>query len=163
MSCFKDQAGEGGNVELLGVKYGDTGKDAQLDLIENALETYPDMNYIVGSAVTVEAAVGPLTERGLLDKVRTASYYFTPEVFALLQSGKATCSSAGNDLMLGRVAIDQAIRSLENKPLVGGKYIGMNAQVICGPAAGADENIADFVPEVNLPPEGFRPIFEVRN
>lgn len=161
MSCFSEQAAAGGNVELLGVKYGDTGKDAQLDLIENAIETYPEMNYIVGSAVTVEAAVGPLTERGLLDTIRTASYYFTPEVHALLQSGEATCSSAGNDLMLGRVAVDMAIRVLEGKPFVGGDYIGMNAQVICGPAAGDDENLDQFVPEVNLPPDGFRPVFDV--
>ncbi len=162
MSCFQDQAGnDGANVTLLGVRYGDTGKDAQLSLVENALETFPEMNYIVGSAVTAEAAAGPLAERGLLDSINTASYYFTPQVHQLLQSGEATCSSAGNDIMLGRVAVDMAIRVLEGQPFVGGDYIGMNAQVICGPAAGDDENLDDFVPEVNLPPEGFRPIFDV--
>lgn len=161
MSCFEEEAA-GGNVELLGVKYGDTGKDAQLALIENALQSYPEMNYIVGSATTVEAAVGPLTERKLVDKVKTAAYYFTPEVHEMLKNGQATCASAGNDLILGRIAMDMAIRTLENKPLVGGTHIGTNAQVICGPAAGAaQENLDTLVTELNLAPEGFRPVFNV--
>ena len=103
MSCFKAET-EGTNVEVLGVQYGDTGKDAQLNLVENALAAYPDMDYILGSATTVDAAVGPLTERGLTDQISTASYYFTPKVYSLLKSGGATCSSAGNDLILAKVA-----------------------------------------------------------
>jgi protein TorT len=161
MSCFKKESA-GGNVELLGVKYGDTGKDAQLALIENALQSYPDMNYIVGSATTAEAAVGPLTERKLQDKIKTAAYYFTPEVYNMLEGGQATCASAGNDLILGRIAVDMAIRALEKKPFVGGDYIGTNAQVVCGPAAGAEQNnLNGLVKELNLAPDGFRPIFNV--
>lgn len=159
MSCFKKEAA-GGNVELLDVKYGDTGKDVQLSLVENALQSYPEMNYIVGSATTVEAAVGPLTERDLFGKVKTAAYYFTPEVHAMLQKGQATCASAGNDLILSRIAMDMAIRVLENKPLVGGTHIGTHAQVICGPGAGErHQNLDALVKELNLAPEGFQPTF----
>lgn len=161
MSCFQKEA-EGGNVVLLDTKYGDTGKDAQLSLVENALQSYPEMNYIIGSATTVEAASGPLTERGLVGKVQTAAYYFTPEVYSMLQSGQATCASAGNDLILARIAMDMAIRILEGKPLVGGTHIGTNAQVICGPAAGeAQENLDSLVIELNLAPADFRPVFTV--
>lgn len=161
MSCFQAEA-EGGNVELLDTKYGDTGKDVQLALVENALQSYPEMNYIIGSATTVEAATGPLTERDLAGTVKTAAYYFTPEVYSMLQSGQATCASAGNDLILARIAMDMAIRVLEGKPLVGGTHIGTNAQVICGPAAGEEqENLDSLVIELNLAPAGFRPIFNV--
>ncbi|WP_411733409.1 TMAO reductase system periplasmic protein TorT [Paeniglutamicibacter sp.] len=161
MSCFKKESA-GGDVEMLGVQYGDTGKDAQLNLIENALGAYPEMNYIIGSATTVDAAVGPLAERGLADKINTASYYFTPEVHSLLSSGKATCSSAGNDLVLSRIAVDMALRVLENKPFVGGSYVGTTANVICGRAAGKDyDNLDSLVKELNLPPEGYRPVFTV--
>lgn len=162
MSCFEKQS-EGGDVEVLGVSYGDTGKDAQLNLVENALGAYPEMNYIIGSATTVDAAVGPLAERGLDGKIQTASYYFTPEVHALLGSGKATCSSAGNDLVLARIAVDMALRVLENKPFAGGNYVGTSANVICGPAAGKDaDNLDTLVKELNLAPEGFRPVFNVK-
>lgn len=161
MSCFKEQSA-GSNVEVLGVQYGDTGKDAQLDLVENALEAYPGMNYILGSAVTVDAATGPLTERGLQDKVKSASYYFTPEVAALLKSGKATCASAGNDLVLAKISLDMAVRTLNGEPLVGGKHLGTPANVICGPAAGEKwNNLDELVRELNLPSDGFQPIFRV--
>lgn len=161
MSCFKEQAA-GSDVKVLGTKYGDTGKDAQLNLVENALGAYPGMDYILGSATTADAAHGVLKERGLSDKVRTASYYFTPEVYSLLKSGDATCASAGNDLILSRIAMDMAIRKLEKKPFVGGPYIGTNAQVICGPAAGADaDNLGELVKELNLPSDGFSPVFNV--
>ncbi|WP_269457857.1 TMAO reductase system periplasmic protein TorT [Microcella alkaliphila] len=160
MSCFEAQT-EGSNVEVLGVSYGDTGKDVQLNLVENALSAYPDMNYIIGSATTVDAAVGPLTERGMTGAVQTASYYFTPEVFALLESGTATCSSAGNDLILGRIVVDMALRVLEGQPFNGGEHLAMAANVICGPAAGAENNLDSLVKELNLAPEGFQPTFSV--
>ncbi|KQV39357.1 hypothetical protein ASC86_22740 [Rhizobium sp. Root1212] len=159
--CFKEQA-EGGDVEVLGVSYGDTGKDAQLNLIENALSAYPEMNYILGSAVTADAATGPLNERGLTSKVKTASYYFTPEVYAGLENGSITCASAGNDRILSRIAMDMAIRVLEKKPFHGSSYIGMAANVICGKGAGEkNDNLSTLIKELNLPPEGFRPVFSV--
>lgn len=161
MSCFKAQS-EGSNVEVLGVLYGDTGKDVQLNLVENAISAYPEMNYVIGSATTVDAATGPLTERGLAEDIKTASYYFTPEVYDLLESGEATCSSAGNDMILSRIAVDMAIRVLEGKPFNGGAHLGMPANVICGPAAGeANDNLSTLVKELNLAPAGFRPIFSV--
>lgn len=159
--CFKEKS-QGGDVEVLGVSYGDTGKDAQLNLIENALSAYPEMNYILGSAVTADAASGPLNERGLTSKVKTASYYFTPEVYAGLENGSITCASAGNDMILSRIAMDMAIRVLEKKPFNGSSYIGMSANVICGKAAGEkNNNLSTLIKELNLPPEGFRPVFSV--
>lgn len=161
MSCFKEATVDS-DVQVLGVLYGDTGKEAQLNLIENALEAYPEMNYIFGSAVTVEAASGPLTERGLSDKIRVASYYFTPEVYKMLESGEATCASAGNDMILSRIGVDMAIRILENKPFNGGSYVGMPANVICGPGAGEKfNNLNTLIKELNLAPDGYRPIFSV--
>ncbi len=161
MSCFKEQTKDS-NVNVLGVLYGDTGKDVQLNLVENALSAYPEMNYIVGSATTVDAANGPLTERNLMEKVKTASYYFTPEVYSLLESGEASCASAGNDMILSRIAVDMAIRVLEGKPFNGGAHLGMPANVICGPGAGEKFNNLDtLVKELNLAPEGFRPVFSV--
>jgi protein TorT len=110
----------------------------------------------------VDAASGPLTERGLQGKVHTASYYFTPEVLSLLESGKATCSSAGNDLVLAKIAMDMAVRTLEKQPLLGGNHIGTSANVICGPAAGPANNLDTLVRELNLPSQGFQPVFTVK-
>lgn len=160
MSCFSEAAG--GEIEILTKIYGDTGKDAQLALVENAINAYPEMNYILGSAVTAEAAVGPLAQNGLTEKVKTASYYMTPGLYEQLKAGKATCAAAGNEMILSRIAVDMAIRALERKPFNGGKYVSMTANVICGPSAGERFNNVDTMSkELNLPPEGFRPVFSV--
>jgi protein TorT len=160
MSCFREQA-EGSNVKLLGVLYGDTNKDDQLRLVENSFGAYPDMDYIVGSAVTVEAAIGPLGERGLSDEIRSASYYFTPGVYELIKSGDASCASTGHDIIMARIAVDLAIRKLEGVPFIGGyKHIGPDPLVVCGPGAGeAANNLDTFVEATTLPPDGFRPVF----
>ena len=71
---------EGSAVEVVDTRYGDTGKEAQSKLVEDALETHPDLNYIVGTAVTAEAAVPILRARGLSDQIKVLSYYFTPGV-----------------------------------------------------------------------------------
>ncbi|MDE0216523.1 MAG: TMAO reductase system periplasmic protein TorT, partial [bacterium] len=47
---------EGTSVEIVDTKFGDTGKEAQSVLIEDALAANPDIDFIVGTAVTAEAA-----------------------------------------------------------------------------------------------------------
>ena len=49
-------------IEVVDTKYGDTGKEVQLKLVEDMLEAHPDINYIVGTAVTAEAATGLLRD-----------------------------------------------------------------------------------------------------
>ena len=44
------------SAEIVVTKYGDTGREIQLILVEEALEERPDVDYIVGSAVTAEMA-----------------------------------------------------------------------------------------------------------
>ncbi len=55
LDAVKDSA-----IEVVDTKYGDTGKEVQLKLVEDTLEAYPDISYIVGTAVTAEAAIGLL-------------------------------------------------------------------------------------------------------
>ena len=54
------------SAEIVVTRYGDTGREIQLILIEEALEERPDVDYIVGSAVTAEMAVSALRARGWL-------------------------------------------------------------------------------------------------
>ena len=50
---FRDALRES-SAEIVVTKYGDTGREVQLILLEEALEERPDVDYIVGSAVTAE-------------------------------------------------------------------------------------------------------------
>ena len=48
---------QGSAARIVAVKWGDTGFEIQLLLIEELLEEHPDIDYIVGSASTADAAV----------------------------------------------------------------------------------------------------------
>ena len=69
------EAIKGSAVEVVDTKYGDTGKEVQSKLIEDTLEAHPDLNYIVGTAVTAEAAIPILRSRGLTDQIKVVAYY----------------------------------------------------------------------------------------
>ena len=60
---FKD-AIKGSSVTFLAEKFGDTGVQAQMQLIQDALQAYPKMNVIWGAAVAAEAAVGAVAQAG---------------------------------------------------------------------------------------------------
>ena len=82
------EAVKGSAVEVVETKYGDTGKEVQAALVEDTLEAHPDVAYVVGTAVTAEAAIPILKDRGLTDQVKILSYYFTPGVDQGLRRGQ---------------------------------------------------------------------------
>ena len=144
---------EGSAVEVVDTKYGDTGKEAQSALVEDALETYPDLDYIVGTAVTAEAAVPILRARGLTDQVKVISYYYTPGVDQGIARGQILAAPTDSTVIQGRIAVDQAVRILEGEDYE--KHVGPALYVVSG------ETHADFDPSSTLAPDGFRPVFRV--
>ncbi|HBY28304.1 MAG TPA: TMAO reductase system periplasmic protein TorT, partial [Bradyrhizobium sp.] len=52
----------------------DSGVAAQLQLIQDALQAYPAMNVIWGTAPTAEAAIGAVAEAGRSDLKIVSSY-----------------------------------------------------------------------------------------
>ena len=73
LDATKDSA-----LKVVATKYGDTGKEVQLKLVEDVLQANPNIKYIAGTSPTTEAAVQLLRERNLSDKVKVIAYYFTP-------------------------------------------------------------------------------------
>lgn len=144
---------EGSAVEVVDTMYGDTGKEAQSALVEDALETYPDLDYIVGTAVTAEAAVPILRARGLTDQVKVVSYYFTPGVDQGISRGQILAAPTDSTVIQGRIAIDQAVRILEGQDFE--PHVGPALYVV------TTENHAEFDPSSTLAPNGFRPVFRV--
>ena len=76
------------DLELVATKYGDTGKEVQLRLVEDVLQANPDIKYIVGTSPTTEAAAQLLRERNLSDKIQVVAYYFTPGVYENIKRGR---------------------------------------------------------------------------
>lgn len=143
----------GSAVKVLEPRYGDTGKEAQLKLVEDVLQANPNVSYIAGTAVTAEAAQGLLRERGLTGKVGLLSFYLTPGVYTGIQRGFIEASPADSMVIQGRIAVDQAIRILEGKPYV--KHVGPKIFVL------TKDNLTDTPRAAVLPPEGFQPVFSV--
>ncbi|WP_104399607.1 TMAO reductase system periplasmic protein TorT [Vibrio penaeicida] len=148
-SAIKDS-----NIDVVETKYGDTGKEVQLKLVEDTLEAHPDLDYIVGTAVTAEAATSLLRARGLTNQIKVLSYYFTPGVYQGIKRKLILAAPTDSAVIQGRVAIDQAIRILEGKPYT--KHVGPQLYVI-------DAAIIDhFDRDSSLAPNGFKPTFSVK-
>ena len=144
---------EGSDLELVETKYGDTGKEVQAKLVEDTLEAHPDLTYVVGTAVTAEAAVPILRSRGITDQVKIASYYFTPGVSQGLKRGQILAAPTDSTVLQGRIAVDIAVRALEGQEFE--KHVGPALYVV------DTENLKDFDPTSTLAPDGFKPVFQV--
>jgi protein TorT len=144
---------KGSAVKVLEPKFGDTGKEVQLKLVEDALQANPNIRYIAGTAVTAEAAQGIIRERGLQGKVDLLSFYMTPGVFEGIKRGFILASPADSMVIQGRIAVDQAVRILEGKDYV--KHVGPKIFVV------DPSNINDVSPTNILPPDGYKPVFNV--
>ena len=103
------------SAEIVVTKYGDTGREIQLILVEEALEERPDMDYIVGSAVTAEVAVSALRARGLLGQIRVLSDYFTHAVYRGIKRRGIQAAPTDFPVVQGRLGVGQAVRLLEGK------------------------------------------------
>lgn len=144
---------KGSSLKVLAPKYGDTGKEVQLKLVEDELQADPSIRYVVGTAVTAEAAQGLIRERGLQGKVDLLAFYMTPGVYEGIKRGFIMAAPADSMVIQGRIAIDQAVRALEKKPLI--KHVGPKIFVV-------DHSNVATVPQTNiLPPDGYKPVFSV--
>ncbi len=144
---------KGSDIEVVETKYGDTGKEVQLKLVEDTLESYPDIKYIVGTSPTADAAIGLLRDRGLTDKVSVMAYYFTPPVYEGIKAGTILAAPTDSAVIQGRVAIDQVVRLLEGKEAY--KRVSPQIYVI------DKSNIGSFDYNSSLAPPDFKPTFSV--
>ncbi|MDQ6435475.1 TMAO reductase system periplasmic protein TorT [Mesorhizobium sp. LHD-90] len=147
------EAVKGSAVKVLEPKYGDTGKEVQLKLVEDELQANPNIRYVAGTAVTAEAAQGLVRERGLEGKVDLLAFYMTPGVYEGIKRGFILAAPADSMVIQGRIAIDQAVRILEGKDYV--KHVGPKIFVV-------DPDNVNNVPQTNiLPPDDYKPVFSV--
>ncbi len=144
---------KGSAVEVVETKYGDTGKEVQSKLVEDTLQAHPDISYIVGTAVTAEAAVPILKSRGLDKKIKVLSYYYTPGVHQGINNASIMAAPTDSPVIQGRIAIDQAVRILENKDYH--KHVGPALFVV------DQSNFKSFNTESTLAPPSFKPTFNV--
>jgi protein TorT len=147
----------GSDSTLLEPQYGDTDKNVQLRLVEDAVQANPDITVIAGTAVTAEAAAtADVGERIIL------ADYMIPSTYDLIETGDVTCGVSDQPVIQARMTVDMAVRLLEGIPLDDEMQRAFPAPVrVCGPAAGDAENLSDFIPQTTFAPEGWSPQFSV--
>jgi len=144
---------EGKNVEVVATRFGDTGVEAQGKLIEAVLDEGIEIDYVVGTSVTAEAAVKILRKRKLTDRVQIMSYYYSPGVHRAIKRGKIIGAPSDLQAIQGRIAMDQIVRILEGKSYR--RHVGPKIQII------DRSNIDAFDTTTTLAPKGFRATFSV--
>ncbi len=144
---------EASSAEIVLTKYGDTGKEIQLILIEEALEERPDVDYIVGSAVTAEAAVSVLRARGLTKRIQILADYFTHALYRGLKRRKILAAPTDFPVVQGRLGIEQAVRVLEGQLTF--KHVGPAIKLV------DVDNVDEIGTEGSLAPATFAPTFRV--
>ena len=109
---------EGSNVEVLEEMFGDSGVGVQLALIQDALQAYPDMDVIWGTAPTAEAAIGAVAEVGREGEVKIISSYENQAMLDAMNAGEIMGFATQYPVLEGKVAIDMAVRALEGEPVM---------------------------------------------
>lgn len=149
---FRDALSDS-SAKVVVTKYGDTGKEIQLLLIEEALEEKPDVDYIVGSAVTAEAAVGVLRARDLTGEIKILSDYFTHAVYRGLKRKRILAAPTDYPVKQGRLGIEQAVRVLEGSLTI--KHAGPAIDLV------DTVNVDEIGTDGSLAPATFAPEFIV--
>jgi protein TorT len=153
---------KGSQVELLDTKYGETAKEVQLALVEDSLSTYDELDAIVGTAVTLDVAHGVLAERGKTEDVQLLGTYLVPTTLELLESGRASCAATEQPVSSSKMAIDMAVRLLEDKPAKKGfERMGPKPLMVCGEAGGDANNLDIFDSTTSFAPDGWSPVSDV--
>ncbi len=143
-----------GAIDIVESQHGDTGSAAQTKLIEAVLNRHAaELDGIVGTAVTAEAAVKILRRRGLADRIKILSYYYSPGVDRGIRRGHITAAPSDLTVLQARIAVDVMVRILEKKTYY--KHVAPKVMVL------DRDNIRSWDSSTTLAPKGFRPIFSI--
>lgn len=139
-------------IRIVTTGWGDTDKSVQRNLVQAALETHPQIRYLVGNAMMAEAAVSILREKGLEQKKGILSTYFTPGVYRGIARHKILAAPTDLPVLQGRLSMAQAVDMLEGRNYI--KHLGPVIKVIDHDA------LQSLDLEESISPPTFSPQFE---
>ncbi len=114
---FKKAVNSDSTAHVVSTQFGDSGVAVQLGLIQNALQAYPNMNVIWGTAPTAEAAIGAVREANRPNTVIVSSYE-NQAMLDALKKHEIMGFATQYPVIEGRVAIDTAVQALEKQAVI---------------------------------------------
>ena len=143
------------SATIVATRYGDTGLEQQVLLVEDVLETVPEVDYLVGSGPMAEAAVSVLRANGKTDRVGVVSTYVSHGVYRGIKRGRILAAPTDFAVLQGRLAIELAVRAIEGNLTIrhaGPRIITLTA-----------DNIDTIGTQESLAPASFVAVFKVAN
>ncbi|EYD78118.1 hypothetical protein Rumeso_00286 [Rubellimicrobium mesophilum DSM 19309] len=142
------------SAQIVATRYGDTGLEEQVLLIEEVLDRTPEIDYLVGSGPMAEAAVSILRARGQSDQIAIVSTYMSHAVYRGIRRSRILAAPTDFPVLQGRLAVEMAVRALE----------GSLVTVHAGPAIVivTQDNAPEVGPAESLAPASFVPVFQVQ-
>lgn len=143
----------GANFRVHGPIWGDVSRQIQLRLIRDALKDNPEIDYVVGTAVSAQAAVEFVRESGDESEFKILSYYYSSVVDREIRRGRIVAAVTDKQGLQARMAVGLAVGALEGTLVQ--RHIAPLVEVV------EKENVRSFQSATSLPPKGFRPILSV--
>lgn len=144
---------QGTAVNIVASAHGDNDRNVQRTLVQQVLDQYPDIDYLVGSAVMAEVAVNELRRRGMDKPPQIISHYLSHGVYRGLKRGRILAANSDQMVLQGRIAVDQAVRFLQGEQT--GQDIGPGIIRL------TPDNLNRYPPSESLSPAGFKPVYRV--
>jgi protein TorT len=139
-------------VNILDIKYGDSDRILQTQLAAQLLSKHgKQLDYLIGCTGCAPAAILPLQQAGLANKVRVVAYDLTREIAGLIRSGSIVAAADTKGVSQARVAIDSAVNYLEGRTQAPPHAILIKLGLV---DAG---NIATYPLDTSIAPAEFRP------
>lgn len=143
---------QGTQVTISSNRHADNNRDLYRDQLYHLLGDHqPD--YILGSAVAIEAAIGALAQQATPANIALVSSYLSPATLRGLYRHKVAFSSDDQVILQGRLAIDITVRELEGERPFGD--IGPKIKTL------TPDNIEIKKLTGSLAPADFYPIYRV--
>ena len=102
-------------ARIVDTKWGDTGVAVQLKLVEDSLQTEPEIGVIWGAPPAIEAAVGAVTDAGKRGQIDLLPSYENQAMLDFLKNGEVKGFPTLKPVLEARIAVDTTVRILEGK------------------------------------------------
>lgn len=140
----------GSSLHLVAVFGADTGLRQQLARVEEALEAFPDSDYLIGSAPAVEAAIGLLEQHAARARPVLLSTYISHTVKRGLLNGKILAAPFDDPVEQGEMAIKAAVGGLPPDQAAG--FIGPEIILLTQARANVQKAVlspSDYFPKID--------------